>query len=66
MVQEVMCHVVACVAKDASTISCQSCIPIPKYNGVCKFPERCSKCDEEGRRHDQSVFVHRKVMMDAV
>jgi hypothetical protein len=64
--QEVVGHVIACVAKDATTISGQRGIPIPEYDGMCKLPEWRCKDDEKRRRHDKSVFIHWQVVVDAV
>jgi hypothetical protein len=33
---------------------------------MCQFPERSCKDDEEGWWHDQSKFVHGKIMVDAM
>jgi hypothetical protein len=61
-----MCHVVACVAKDATTVGSQSSIPVPEDDGVRELPERCCQNSEKCRRHDESVLVHGEVVMDTV
>ena len=33
---------------------------------MCELVEGCSQDDEQCRRHDESVSIHRQVMMDAV
>jgi hypothetical protein len=59
-------HVVKGVAEYATTVSSGCRIPVPEDDGVGKLPERRSEDDEKCRRHDQSVFIHRKVVVDAV
>lgn len=66
VVKEVMCEIVADVSKDAATVSCTSSIPVVEEYSMCKLPERSSQSSEERRRHDKTILVHRKIMMDAV
>ena len=66
MMQEVMCQVVADVAKDATAEDCGCNIPIPVEHEVRKPVERCRKYNEQGRRHDQTKLVHRQIMMDTM
>lgn len=61
-----MCHVVASIAKDSSTVGCSSCIPVPEDDSMCKLPERGSKRNEERRWHDEPILVHREVVVNAV
>jgi hypothetical protein len=64
--QEVVCHVVAGVSKDATAVGSQGGIPVPENDGVCELPERCRKDDEECRWHDEPVPIHGKVVVNAV
>lgn len=66
VVQKVVGHVVARVSEYATTISSCRRIPVPEDDSVCELPERCREGDEKRRWHDQSVFVHREVVVDAV
>jgi len=66
VVQEVMGQVVTDVAKDPSTEHSCCCVPIIEENRVGELVERGCEHDEEGRRHDEAVSVHREVMVDAV
>lgn len=61
-----MCHVVAGVAKDTTTVGSQSGIPVPEDDRVCELPERCRQDSEECRWHDEPVSVHGKVVVNAV
>lgn len=61
-----MGQVVADVAKYSTTEHSCCCIPIVEEYCMSELVEWSCKSDEEGRRHDQSVSVHRKVVMDAV
>ena len=54
-----MCQVVHDVAKDTTAKPSQCCIPVVKENQVGNFPEGCSQDNEQCRRHDKAVFVHR-------
>jgi hypothetical protein len=61
-----MCHVIAGVSKYPAAISSRCRVPVPKNNGVRKFPERCRKCDEQCRRHNQPILIHGEIVVDAV
>jgi hypothetical protein len=61
-----MRHVIAGVSKYSTAICSQCRVPVPKDNGVCKFPERGRKCDEQCRRHNQPILIHGKIVVDAV
>lgn len=39
VVEEVVCHVVASISKDASCVRGKSSVPIPRDDGVCELPE---------------------------
>jgi len=66
MVKEVMRHVIANVTKDAAAEHGCGEIPVPEKERMSNPPEGGRKSYEQGRRHDQTVFVHRKVVVDAV
>jgi hypothetical protein len=66
VVQEVMGHVVAGVAKYAATVRSRGRIPVPEDECVCELPEGRGEQGEERRRHDKPVLVHGKIVMDAV
>lgn len=66
VVEEVVGHIVQGVTKDTTAISSCRRVPVVEKYGVCKFPEWCCKRNEQGGRHDESVLVHGKVVVDAV
>jgi hypothetical protein len=66
VVEEVVGHIVASVTKDATAIRSECRVPVPEDESVCEFPERCGERDEECRRHDKPVLIHREIMMNAV
>lgn len=66
MVQEVVGHVVAGVAKDATGVNCCRNIPIPKENGMGERPEGGGKDGEKRGRHNETVFVHGQIVVDTV
>jgi hypothetical protein len=66
VVEEVVRHVVASVAKDATTVRSCGRIPVPEDDSVRKFPEGCGEHDKQRGRHDKPVLIHREVMVDAV
>ena len=61
-----MCQIVAYVAEYASAEHGDCCVPIVEEDCMCKFIKRCCENEEEGWRHDEAVFVHWKIVMDAV
>ena len=61
-----MGHVVADVAKDASTEGRRCSVPVVPDKSVCKLPEWGCKNNEERWRHDQSQSVHWEIMVNAV
>lgn len=66
MMEEVVGQVIADVAKDPSTEYSYCCVPIVEEHCMRELVERCRKGNEESRRHNEAVLVHRKVMVDAV
>lgn len=66
MVKEVVGHVIAGIAKNATTVSSRSRVPVPADDSVCKLPERCSQNNEQRGWHDQPVLIHWQVVVDAM
>jgi hypothetical protein len=66
MVQKVMGEIVANIAKYAATEDGCCGVPIVEEDCVCEFPEGCCESNEECRWHNESIFVHWKVMMNAM
>lgn len=66
MVEEVVCQVVHDISEYASTEYSGAHVPVEKKYGVGQFPERIRQGNKECRRHDKSIFIHRKVVVDAV
>jgi hypothetical protein len=64
VVQKVVGHVVARVPENAAAVSSQRSRPVPENDGMCKLPEWCGKRNEKRGRHDKSVLVHRKIVVD--
>jgi len=64
--QKVMRQIVANVAKYTTTVHCNSSIPIIEENGMSKFPEWSRDDYEHGWWHDEAIFVHGKVMVNAM
>ena len=66
MVQEVMCEIIADVAEDSSAEHRRRRVPIVEEDGMSKLPEWGRKDNKQCWRHNKSVSVHRKIMMDTV
>lgn len=66
VVQEIVCHVVACVAEDSTGKNRRGDVPVVRENKVCEVPERPGQHEEKCRRKHESVLVHGKVMVDAM
>lgn len=66
MMQEVVRHVVACIAKYAAAVGCRCRVPVPENDSMCKFPERCCQRNKKRRWHDKPVLVHGQIVMNAV
>lgn len=58
--------VVANVSEDATTVDCDSRIPVVEEDCVGQFPEGCGEDEEEGGWHDKTQAVHGKIVVDAV
>ena len=61
-----MCQVVANISKYATTEDCGGNRPVPMEDCMCQLPEWSCKDEEQCRRHDQSEFIHWKVVVDAM
>lgn len=66
VMQEIVGKVVADVTEDAAAVHGRGGIPVVEEDGMGQLPERGREDHEEGRRHDETVPVHRKVVVDAV
>lgn len=52
VVEEIMRHVVANVAKNTTTVHSRGSVPVIEEDGVGEVPERRSEKYEKRRRHD--------------
>lgn len=66
VVKEVVGQVIANVAKNATAVDCCRGIPVVGENGMSEVPKGSRKQQKHGWRHDQSVFVHGQIVVDAV
>jgi hypothetical protein len=66
VVKEVMRKIVADISEDTSTVGCYCSIPVVEKNGMSQLPERSSQSSEESGRHNKTVPVHGKIMVDTV
>ena len=66
MVQKVVRHVVARVAKQATTVRQQRRMPVVPQDGMRDLPKWRRKHGEQRGWHNQPVPIHRKIVMDAV
>lgn len=66
VVQEVVCHIVAHIPKYTAAVCDQCSVPVVEEDEVGEPPERCCKGHKERRWHDETIFVHWKVMMNTV
>lgn len=64
--QKVVCQIIANVAKNTTTIYRDSSVPVVEENGMSELPERRRQHNEESWWHDQSVLIHREVMVNAM
>lgn len=64
--KEVVCEVIADVAKDTARIHCGCGIPVVEEDGMRQLPEWRGKDNEEGGWHDQPVLVHGEIVMNTV
>lgn len=61
-----MSQVVADVPKDTPTVDSDSGVPVIEENGMGELVEGTRKGDEKGWWHNEAIFVHRKIVVDAV
>jgi hypothetical protein len=66
MVKEVVGKVVADVAKNSPTKHGGSDVPVIREECVCKLPEWECENDEQSGWHHESIFVHRKIVMNSM
>jgi hypothetical protein len=66
VVKEVVCHVIQGVTKHTASVRSCCRIPVVEEDSVRKLPEGRRERGKQRRWHDESVFVHRKVVVDAV
>ena len=66
VMEEVMSLIIADVAKNTSAEGRNSSIPVVEEDGMSQLVERNSEDNEEGRRHDETVAIHRQVMVNAM
>lgn len=52
VMKEIMCQVVADIAKDATTVSGYRSVPVPEDDGVSNLPEGQCESDKKSRGHD--------------
>jgi hypothetical protein len=64
--QKVMSEIVTHISKDAAAEDGCCGVPVVEEDCVGELPEGRCECNEEGGWHDQSIFVHGKVMMDTM
>ena len=64
--QEIVGQIIANVAKYPSTKHGYCCVPVVEKHCMRELVEWCCQGDEESWRHDEAVFVHWKVVVDAV
>lgn len=61
-----MSQVVANVAENATAEHLHCCEPVVEEDSMSQLPERECKDDKQCGWHNQSVLVHRKVVVDTV
>jgi hypothetical protein len=66
VVKEVVRKIVADISKDTSTVGCYCSIPVVAEDGMSHPPERSSQKSEENGRHNKTVLIHGKIMVDTV
>lgn len=66
VVEEVVRQVVEDVAEDTSAVDSSRGVPRVGEEGVSKEPEGSGENNEERGRHDETVLVHGKVVVDAM
>jgi len=66
MMQEVVGQVVANIAEEPPTEHRRGRVPVVEEDCVCQVPERKREYSKQSWRHDEPVFVHRQVVVNAV
>lgn len=66
MVEEVVSQIVANVAENSATKDLHCREPIVEKYGMCQLPEWGGEYDEQRGWHDQSIFIHREIVVNAV
>lgn len=66
VVEEVMCEIVTNISEYGTTEDICSGRPIVEENHMSESPKRCGKSKKQCRRHHQSQFVHRQIVMNPV
>ena len=64
--QEVMRAIIANIAENTTAEDGDRGIPVIEENRVGELVEWGGEGEEEGWRHDETVFVHGEVVVDAV
>lgn len=61
-----MCQIVADVAENTATEDHDRNVPVPVEDCMGELVEWCCEDEEKRRWHDESVSVHRKVVVHTV
>lgn len=64
VMEEVMCQIVADVAKDTTAVDSSRDRPVVEEEELGKVPEGGGEDYKQSRWHDEAVFVHRQVMVN--
>ena len=66
MMKEIVRHVIANISEDTTAVCQHSRMPVIKEHSVRQLPERECEDDKQGWWHHKAIFIHGKVVMDAV
>lgn len=61
-----MRQIIADIPKDTAAEDRRRSLPRVAEQGMGELPERGGQDDKQGRWHDEAVFIHREVVVDAV
>ena len=64
--KEIVGQVIADISEDAATINSGCYVPAVVEDGVGEFPKRRSQSYKQCRRHDEPVFIHRKIVVNTM
>ncbi len=64
--KEVMCQIIHHVTENSATVDGRPKMPVEGEERVRQLPERRRKDQKESRRHDQTILIHRQVVMNAM